>query len=85
MGGGAVGRGEGVPGRVAANVDDLGQKPGGDEHADAVDAGERRARLLNELGDLGAQADQLGVDLDHPLQPATGHRGPDALVVLQQR
>ena len=67
------------------NVDDLGEDAGGDEHAHPVDAGQRRAGLLHQLGDLGAQAGQFGVDLDHPLQSPAGHRSPDAVVACQQR
>jgi hypothetical protein len=72
-----------MPGRVAANIDHLGQNPGGHEHPDPVDAGQRGAAALHELGDLLPQPGQLDVDGEQALQPGLGPRRAHAVLFVQ--
>ena len=73
-----------MPRAVAADVDHLGQIPAGHVWANAVDDGQAGAAGLDPADDHDSELLDLGIELAHSGQSASGQVGPDAVVGAEQ-
>jgi hypothetical protein len=75
---------ERVPIGVAADVDDLGDKPGRDQRPNAVQVGQGGVGSGDQFADLPFQFGGFGVDGENAFKATTAQSGADAGVVAQQ-
>jgi hypothetical protein len=73
-----------MPGAVAADVGDLTEDGGRAGRADAVDAGQTGARLLDRGGDQVGDLADLGGEPGQAGQPPAGQSGTDAGVPVSR-